>query len=353
MNYKKLLDIATTYPKYLVSPGSWVGHTPFAAWVIDELAPDIFVELGTHAGNSYFAFCQRVKAAGLSTKCFAVDSWEGDSQAGYYSEEVYERVKDINDRDFAEFSSLLRLPFDEAVNHFADGSIGLLHIDGLHTKDAVQHDFTTWLPKLRPGAVVLFHDIEARHDDFGVYQVWEELRDRFTLSFAFLHSWGLGVLQLPPGEGKEPWSIFTDPELRRDLRRWFTAIGSDRQQVFDAGEAEKEKQRIEMELREHIEKLLASEHDLLVLRNTLREHKNISDELLRRKNYCAELERYNTELIAHVEKEKKEMQAQIDQYRACAQAATERYETLEASTIWQFTAPLRAIVDLVTGKKCR
>ena len=36
--------------------------------------------------------CQARKEFGLDTKCFAVDTWAGDSQAGYYGDEVYEAM---------------------------------------------------------------------------------------------------------------------------------------------------------------------------------------------------------------------------------------------------------------------
>ncbi|WP_342479224.1 class I SAM-dependent methyltransferase [Paenibacillus sp. FSL H7-0350] len=68
-------------------------------------------------------------------------------------------------------ASLLRMTFDEAVGTFEDNSIDLLHIDGLHTYEAIKHDYECWLPKLADNSVVLFHDITVRMDDFGVYQL--------------------------------------------------------------------------------------------------------------------------------------------------------------------------------------
>ena len=158
MNQNKLLDIASFSPDLLESPNAWIGHLPFAAWVMQGVSPQIFVELGTHSGNSYFSFCQSVAENNLPTKCYAVDTWQGDAHAGQYNDEIFDGVNTYNEERYAGFSKLLRMTFDDALSHFADESVELLHIDGLHTYEAVRHDFETWLPKLAPGAVVLFHD---------------------------------------------------------------------------------------------------------------------------------------------------------------------------------------------------
>ena len=176
-----------------VLPSAWVGHLPFAFWVVEEARPDILVELGTHNGTSFLAFCQAIKARGTRTKAFAVDTWEGDEHAGLYGDEVHDRLDRVVKAKYAGFAQLMRMLFDQARPYFSDGSVDLLHIDGLHTYDAVKHDFDTWLPKMSRRGVVLFHDTMVRERGFGVWQLWEELRGRYP-SFEFKHTHGLGVL---------------------------------------------------------------------------------------------------------------------------------------------------------------
>ncbi len=188
------LTIATiSRPKRLTDIRSWHGHIPFAFWCIDKLKPATFVELGTHKGDSYSAFCQAVKKVGTSTRCYAVDSWKGDQHSYLYEESVYEEFKKYHDENFSKFSSLVRSTFDEAKEQFEDGSIDLLHIDGFHTYEAVKNDFETWQNKLSNKAVVLFHDTNVRERDFGIWKYWEEIKQKYP-SFLFTHSHGLGVL---------------------------------------------------------------------------------------------------------------------------------------------------------------
>jgi GT2 family glycosyltransferase len=192
-----LISSVSWSPDWIQEPYAWAGHMPFAYWLMTESQPKVFVELGTHTGNSYFSFCQAVRDKGLTGRCFAVDTWQGDEQAGSYGEDVFEMVNRHNESQYKSFSTLYRMTFDEALAKFQDQSVDLLHIDGLHTYEAVRHDFESWLPKLAPGALVLFHDIKVTHGEFGVWKFWAELKEKYPQNFEFRHSHGLGVIKLP------------------------------------------------------------------------------------------------------------------------------------------------------------
>ncbi|MBD3768390.1 MAG: class I SAM-dependent methyltransferase, partial [Gammaproteobacteria bacterium] len=125
-------------PSDVAFPFSWVGHIPFAMWLVCQLKPNTFVELGTHSGNSYLAICQAVKHHQLPTRCYAVDTWQGDEHAGQYDNSVYETLQLKHNERYGNFSTLLRMTFDDALKTFDDNTVDLLHIDGLHTYEAVK-----------------------------------------------------------------------------------------------------------------------------------------------------------------------------------------------------------------------
>ena len=174
---------------------AWVGHTPFVYWLITAIKPKILVELGTHGGGSYFSFCQSIKDHTVQTKAYAVDHWEGEAHAGIYTDTVYDKVKAVNDKNFVNFSKLLRKDFNHAKEDFSNGTVDLLHIDGFHSYDAVSSDFNSWFPKLSNDAVVLLHDTHERKEGFGVHIFWQELKEKYPEQcFEFTHSHGLGVI---------------------------------------------------------------------------------------------------------------------------------------------------------------
>lgn len=216
------------FPESLKTPNAWVGHIPFAFWIVGALRPQMLVELGTHSGNSYLAFCQAVDKLQLDTECFAVDTWRGDEHSGFYGEEVFLELSDYHDRRYGSFSRLVRSTFDEAVNHFPDGAIDLLHIDGLHTYEAVKHDFENWKPKLSERAVVLLHDINVRERSFGAWKFWQEISEKYP-NFYFIYAHGLGVLGVGNQFSEPVKKLFLagqDSYQKEQIRNQFFRLGS-------------------------------------------------------------------------------------------------------------------------------
>lgn len=184
---------------FFTQEGAWHGHKPLVFAIVNYLRPQVLAELGTHSGNSFFSFCHAARLVSdidpgyADYRFHAVDTWQGDPHAGGYTDTVYTTVKTYAEAHFADFAQLWRMAFDEAVDEFADGSVDLLHIDGLHTYAAVRHDFESWRPKLSDHSVVLFHDIAETKADFGVYRLWHELQQQYE-SVSLMHSHGLGIL---------------------------------------------------------------------------------------------------------------------------------------------------------------
>jgi hypothetical protein len=214
---------------------AWWGHVPFAHWLVTALRPGLIVELGTHHGVSFSSFCEAMQRGHIVGRCFAIDTWKGDKHTGFYDDTVFQNLFGFIQSRYASFAELVRLSFDEALPGFDEGSIDLLHIDGLHTYEAVKSDFENWLPKLSDRAVVLFHDTNVRQDDFGVWKLWDEVRQRYP-SFEFLHGHGLGVAAVGKNVPKPIVKLSEMEEAKRTViqarfaqlgARWIAADSAD------------------------------------------------------------------------------------------------------------------------------
>ncbi len=219
------LTLATATPRLLSPTSAWVEHIPFAFALVEMTRPRRIVELGVHAGDSYCAFCQAVEALHLPARCIGIDSWKGDRHSGEYGPDVIRLLRRHHDPLYGRFSRLLKSAFDDAVPRFSSESIDLLHIDGLHTYDAVAHDFAAWFPKISPRGVVMFHDTQVRERGFGVHEFWPEIAGRFR-SFEFLHGSGLGILAMP-GACQGLFLEFMDwaDEKPDEVRKTFADLG--------------------------------------------------------------------------------------------------------------------------------
>ncbi len=316
MDFESLIEAAGFVPDQIVFPDSWCGHLPFASWLMKQLRPACFVELGTHSGTSYLTFCQAAAAVGGETKCFAVDTWLGDEHAGHYGAEVLDKLRSYHDPRYGSFSTLIRSTFDEALDRIEDHSVGLLHIDGLHTFEAVAHDFETWLPKLAPAGVVLLHDTQVREKDFGVWNLWQQLCERHPLNLDFKHSHGLGVLQ--PGTAGSAGLAWLRPGTmeQKVIYDYFTALGLAMQERYRA---------------------VAKDAQCTSLR----------DELTRSNEAAGQQRAESAATISTLEQRVADLTAAEQRMRAERDAALAQIQEFLKSKSWKLTAPLRFIDQLV------
>ena len=173
----------------------WAGHVYFAYDLIRNVKPKTIVELGTYKGTSFFSMCQALKDGNIKSNITAIDSWEGETHTGKYGKCIYQTFCHIIKKFYSKVKvHTLKMYFDDAIKRFPDKSIDLLHIDGLHTYDAVKHDYEKWKDKVSDRGIILFHDIAVKEKGFGVYQFWNEIAKDNKNCLEFTHSNGLGVL---------------------------------------------------------------------------------------------------------------------------------------------------------------
>ncbi|MGY3408373.1 GT2 family glycosyltransferase [Bradyrhizobium sp. GM5.1] len=294
------------------SPSGWHEHVPFAHWIVQQMHPRCLVELGTHYGVSYSAFCNAIAKSRLNTRAFAVDSWLGD-------ENVYEEFKKFHDSLFSSFSVLIRSNFDDAGSYFPDGSIDLLHVDGCHSYEAVRAVFIDWLPKMSERGVVLLHATNVGKRQFGVRKFWEEVSASHP-HFEFLHGHGLGVL----GVGTDLHPIIrkllntTDESAAMKIRNRFAAAGQKHSAVYLA-------ETYEMELSRERASAAALEAELKRVQSNYSEQNWLLSE------------------VAKLKRENDKLRIQASTHRIEAATKARDIQSLHQSTSWRLTKPIRAV----------
>ncbi|GEM_PF-1519716 len=357
-----------------LNASAWLEHLPFAHVLVRALQPSSLLELGTHWGASYFCFCETVNAASIPCRCVAVDSWVGEEHSGSYGEEVFAHVSSYNTAHYAAFSELWRMSFDDAAKRVEDGSLDLLHLDGLHSYEAVRHDFDTWWPKLRAGGVMLLHDTHCYHEGFGVWKLWAELEAEQSHHFSFLHGYGLGLLvKEPPSELHPFLQELCSGKQTDSLRALFARLGGDihagRSQALERAQVQQElqvqetriqqlEQQLQKELQLRESRLRTADQELQTQMkqvSALEARLGEGERQIRELESLEQQSRRDAQQLQLTLQELTQQEQSLERQRQQVQEALNReqlaQDQVRRSLSWRLTSPLRLLLRLTQAMR--
>lgn len=142
------------------------------AQLILDNKPEVLVEVGVFGGRGCLAMamaCQHsyhghVHAIDPWTKEAALEEGVNEEHDKWWAtvnlDQIYATfVSNMHQMGLQDWVTIHRQHDTEAVNHFADGSVQFLHLDGNHAEGIALRSSKMWAPKLAPGAVLVFDDV--------------------------------------------------------------------------------------------------------------------------------------------------------------------------------------------------
>jgi cephalosporin hydroxylase len=169
--------------------------------LVSQREPSVVLEIGTHEGGTYWAWCQ---VASSTAKVVSID-FPG-------SEKVSARLRSYLRPTQTE--TLIRAdshdPHTVGSVDVLRGSVDLLFIDGDHGYEGVRADFENYAPLVKPGGLIAFHDVVLNDDPTSqVDRLWKQLRDLYDVRELIAddaHGWGgIGVLHWNGDEDLAKW----------------------------------------------------------------------------------------------------------------------------------------------------
>jgi cephalosporin hydroxylase len=171
--------------------------------VVAALDPRVIVEIGCDAGGTLYAWRQICDAV------YGITLSDNSHDTGGSNMALADHGATVRFGDSHDLASL------EWLTRQLEGrSVDALILDGDHTVDGVTRDLAMYAPFVRPGGLILLHDIAVTTDHRAeVFKVWPELAGRWETSEirSPIHAYGWGVIHVG---GRSPWHPDGDPSGR-------------------------------------------------------------------------------------------------------------------------------------------
>lgn len=180
-----------------------IQHEPEIVAALDQVrahAPGVVLEIGTHWGGSLFLWTRVARPNAL---IISADLPGGDFGGGYSEirTPLYQSfARPEQTLHLLRVDSHLASTKEEVVRRLDGRLVDLAFIDGDHTYEGVKQDWEMYSGLVRPGGLVMFHDISSNYDRTQVARFWDELKGGYTHWEYASHPeklYGIGVLQIP------------------------------------------------------------------------------------------------------------------------------------------------------------
>jgi predicted O-methyltransferase YrrM len=164
---------------------------------VKQLAPRTIVEIGTSMGGTLYLWTRLARADAVIV---SIDLPGGQFGGGYsplrspvYRRFARERQKLHLMRADSHASSTLA----QVESLLCGERIDFLFIDGDHTYEGVRQDWEMYSPLVRPGGLVVFHDVAGNYDTTQVKRFWDSVKTGYRYREYMVHprgQYGIGVL---------------------------------------------------------------------------------------------------------------------------------------------------------------
>jgi predicted O-methyltransferase YrrM len=146
---------------------------------VRKLKPQTVLEVGTARGGTLFLW---TRLARPNATIVSIDLPGGKFGGGYtkWQAITYKRfAKGRQKLHLLRVDSHAQSTLEKTKQLFGGKPIDFLFIDGDHSFEGVKKDWEMYSPLVRPGGMVVFHDIAGNYDDTQVKRLWDSIKSDF------------------------------------------------------------------------------------------------------------------------------------------------------------------------------
>jgi predicted O-methyltransferase YrrM len=154
------------------------------AWLVQRRKPRVVVEFGSAFGVSGMYFMSGLERNGSGhLYTFEVNPiWADIAEAS---------IRSVGDR-----FTLTRGAFEEHVATTVTNPIDIAFVDAIHDYTFIHSQFEILRPRMRPGGIVMFDDIDFRKPGCRMMEGWREIAARADVDSAVEINGHLGIIEM-------------------------------------------------------------------------------------------------------------------------------------------------------------